>query len=443
MKVIHILLCRVFKLACIMVLLGVYSQVSFAQGVSRGVSSTFTINFIDSRFPCPEGTTRQSFDVANDAYNCVGFAAGTFETMVEADEAFEDFELACENLSGTVFGSSSVVSSSGEIIGFGANGSCTDISAEVGGVVSCPTDVLDQNFSSRTFSEQNRTADELVCITFPSPEDLADIENLCTSLLGDVVNTGSSFSTTCSFPAVAPTNPLVCPDGFRAYRSTAEVLNCIATPQSDSASSVQTMVDAANQTCTDAVGVFASTEIGEIQISQGFGGLRGKQLGPIQAQPQGAVVSVPVTSSGLFGANVTCAIDQTAASGTEPADDSAEEPAEEPASFSPFVFTRVIRACDATCTEDLELVRECINGEVGEPGCEGSLTMLETLDCNTGSAGLCPAEVQPGLTPDGFQVESLSGALLILLGEEEQDINTNLSPVPGSGSLDISPAEPD
>jgi len=429
MKIVHILLCRVFRLACVMVLLGAYSQVSFAQGgvfVGGGLSA-FSTNFIDPRFPCPDGTNRQTFDVPNDMYSCDGFTTGTLETMVEADEAFEDFELACEGLSGTVFGSSGVVTSSGEIIGFGANGSCSNLSAEVGGVVSCPTNVLDQNFVPREFSEQSRTAEELICTNFANTEeDLANVENLCTSLLGVVIDNGSSIFTQCSFPAVAPTNPLVCPDGFRAYRSTAEVLNCIASPQSDSVSSVQTLVDTANQACTDAAGVFASTEVGEIQISQGFGRPRAKQLGPIQAQPQGEVVTVPVTGSGLFGANVTCAIDQSAASGTDPADDQTF--------FSPFAFEgEVVRACDATCTRDIELSRECINGEVGDPGCEGPITTQEVRDCNTGLGGLCPIDVET----------ILPGALFLLLPEEEQDINTTLSPESGSGSPDISPAEPD
>ena len=128
---------------------------------------------------------------------------------------------------------------------------------------------------------------------------------------------------------------------------------------------------------------------------------------------------------------MTCAIDQVTAS------------AEEPAFFGPIIGFQIVRACDATCTQDIELLRECVNGEVGDPGCEGSPTIQQTQECNTGSAGLCPVEVQSGLTSDSAQLERASGALFLLLDEEEQDINTELSPESGSGSTDISPAEPD
>ena len=189
---------------------------------------------------------------------------------------------------------------------------------------------------------------------------------------------------------------------------------------------MQTLVNTANQTCTDASGVFVSGGIGEIveNVNSQIG--FGKQLDPLQAQPQGEVVGVPVTVSSFFGANLTCAIDQVAGS--------AEEPANDQTFFSPFAFEgEVVRACDATCTRDIELSRECINGDVGDPGCEGPTTTQEVRDCNTGLGGLCPIDVET----------ILPGALFLLLDEEEQDINTELSPESGSGSTDISPAEPD
>jgi len=67
-------------------------------------------------------------------------------------------------------------------------------------------------------------------------------------------------------------------------------------------------------------------------------------------------------------------------------------------SFSEFDDQAVLRACDATCTEEVEQSRECLNGgDVGGPGCLGPGTQIIVRKCNTGPdpQGLCPLIVTP------------------------------------------------
>ncbi len=61
--------------------------------------------------------------------------------------------------------------------------------------------------------------------------------------------------------------------------------------------------------------------------------------------------------------------------------------------YSNFVNGNTIRACDASCTEDIEQLRTCLNGGVpGQPGCIGPTTQVVTRKCNTGSSreSACP-----------------------------------------------------
>jgi len=58
----------------------------------------------------------------------------------------------------------------------------------------------------------------------------------------------------------------------------------------------------------------------------------------------------------------------------------------------------VVRACDASCTEEIEQVSVCVNGVVGETGCIGDPSQVFERRCTTGSdaAGLCPT---PNMVP--------------------------------------------
>lgn len=63
------------------------------------------------------------------------------------------------------------------------------------------------------------------------------------------------------------------------------------------------------------------------------------------------------------------------------------------ARFGEFEDSATIRACDATCTEEIEQARMCLNGgTIGGPGCIESSTQLVERRCNTGPlrGGSCP-----------------------------------------------------
>jgi len=64
--------------------------------------------------------------------------------------------------------------------------------------------------------------------------------------------------------------------------------------------------------------------------------------------------------------------------------------------FGEFQDDQVTRACDASCTLDIQQLRPCINGGVvGGPGCTESDTQIISRKCNTGPdpEGLCPFPV--------------------------------------------------
>lgn len=63
------------------------------------------------------------------------------------------------------------------------------------------------------------------------------------------------------------------------------------------------------------------------------------------------------------------------------------------ARYSDFLDQNILRACDASCTEEVEQSRNCLNGGVvGGPGCIEAAMQTITRKCNTGPAfdGLCP-----------------------------------------------------
>lgn len=81
--------------------------------------------------------------------------------------------------------------------------------------------------------------------------------------------------------------------------------------------------------------------------------------------------------------------------------------------YGDFADQSIIRACDATCTEEIQQARACLNGGViGGPGCIEASTQAIERSCNTGtkSDGLCPLIIAPStIIP------------LLLLDDEEDD----------------------
>ncbi len=81
--------------------------------------------------------------------------------------------------------------------------------------------------------------------------------------------------------------------------------------------------------------------------------------------------------------------------------------------YGEYMDGDIVRACDATCTEDIEQTRRCINGQVGDPGCTEDDAQTITQDCNTGTdqSTACPIMGVP------------SGQIvpLLLLDEEEDE----------------------
>ncbi|GGZ95946.1 hypothetical protein GCM10008090_00150 [Arenicella chitinivorans] len=66
--------------------------------------------------------------------------------------------------------------------------------------------------------------------------------------------------------------------------------------------------------------------------------------------------------------------------------------------YGDYVDGDILRACDATCTLDIQEVRPCLNGgTAGGPGCSGVATRTVTRRCNTGKDrdGLCPLKGVP------------------------------------------------
>ncbi len=68
------------------------------------------------------------------------------------------------------------------------------------------------------------------------------------------------------------------------------------------------------------------------------------------------------------------------------------------ARYSDFADSAVIRACDASCTEEIEQSRTCLNGgQIGSTGCTAPSTQVIVRRCNTGPDrdGLCPVMATP------------------------------------------------
>lgn len=82
--------------------------------------------------------------------------------------------------------------------------------------------------------------------------------------------------------------------------------------------------------------------------------------------------------------------------------------------YGEFRDDQIVRACDATCTEDIQQIRNCLNGGVvGGPGCIEPDTQIITEDCNTGTDinSACPV----------LGIPAANIVPLILLDDEEEE----------------------
>lgn len=81
--------------------------------------------------------------------------------------------------------------------------------------------------------------------------------------------------------------------------------------------------------------------------------------------------------------------------------------------YGEFSDESTVRACDTSCTEDIQQARICLNGgEIGGPGCTGISTQIVVRSCNTGPdpEGLCP-----------LAISTTTVIPLLLLDDEEED----------------------
>jgi len=103
--------------------------------------------------------------------------------------------------------------------------------------------------------------------------------------------------------------------------------------------------------------------------------------------------SVAASSSDTFISRVTCEVNI--------------------ARYGEFSDQSTIRACDASCTEEIQQARVCLNGgQIGRTGCTAASTQNVERRCNTGPDpdGLCPLVLAPSTVVP-----------LILLDEEEEN----------------------
>lgn len=212
------------------------------------------------------------------------------------------------------------------------------------------------------YTETNRTATVLKCTVLDAaPSSMEEAEELkvqltasCTAFAGaTLVSSSTGFASAGGWFAQAAcdvprgvTNARVCPTGFVESFRNETILMCNGfsiAATSDEAKDLQT----ANKDVCTATMAAAIVET----------------YGPVS------------TSTSGFIAYVNCQI-------TLPI-------------WGEFVNSSIVRACDATCTQEAEQTRVCINGDIGIPNCLGTTTQTVIQECNTGTAGLCPFSVVP------------------------------------------------
>jgi hypothetical protein len=155
----------------------------------------------------------------------------------------------------------------------------------------------------------------------------------------------------CAF-AIPATDIFQCPVGFEINFQTEDVLEC------DRFDTGFGTFDAATSANANIQMICSSTTGG---------------LGTVTENVVGAD-----TSNNSFFSDITCLIDLPR--------------------YGEFRDGDIVRACDESCTEDLEQTRRCLNGgQVGGPGCSEADVQVITQACNTGTivTTACPIKGVP------------------------------------------------
>ena len=105
--------------------------------------------------------------------------------------------------------------------------------------------------------------------------------------------------------------------------------------------------------------------------------------------------------------------------------------------FSEYIDGAIVRACDTSCTQEIEQTRECIGGEVGEGECVGELTRVIEKSCSAGE-GMCPINAETrGTIQDNILIEPDSSEASAAIAIE------NLCPQLGFGDRSLTSGQQD
>ncbi|MFT5135260.1 MAG: outer membrane lipase/esterase [Arenicella sp.] len=105
--------------------------------------------------------------------------------------------------------------------------------------------------------------------------------------------------------------------------------------------------------------------------------------------------------------------------------------------FSDYIDGPVIRACDSSCTQEVEQTRECIGGEVGQGACVGELSRVVEKSCSAGQ-GMCPINAATrGTIQDNVLIEPNSSEASAAIAIE------NLCPQLGFGDRSLTSGQQD
>jgi len=296
----------------------------------------------------------------------------TERTLEEAEENRIEFEAICNATPRAEVTSSQIkVTDSGR---FYADVTCTITRVIPPGTTLCPVGS----------QEYQRAFDNVICMYFGMAESSlvdaqADITNQtaqCMTAGGTVLQSMVEMGTVlddipfyvgqsaCILDSAA-TDVIECPFGFEEDDRSEDILECEFSDRSlDALEEAQALTQTMASICTD-------TTAG---------------LGVVTSSLTG------MTSIPSFFSEVDCEISIPR--------------------YGDFEDDSVVRACDATCTEDIQQSRICLNGGViGGPGCIEESTQIVVKSCNTGPDpdGLCPLAI------------STTTVIPLLLLDDEED----------------------
>lgn len=200
--------------------------------------------------------------------------------------------------------------------------------------------------NTMAMAQQALAEDEAACLAQTGGSVLVSAVRLAESQDDDELFYFTDLS--CGF-AIPATDVFECPVGFEELSRTEDLLSCqrldSGLPNEAEANRVNQQVQ---QICSSTTGQLGSVVFSTIVADTSF------------EQP-------------AFTSGVECEIDLPR--------------------YGDYVDGDILRACDASCTLDIQEVRSCLNGgTAGGPGCSGPATRTVTRKCNTGKDrnSLCP-----------------------------------------------------